>query len=213
VRFIMGTPMIVDVFHQDRWDYVYPFQEGGGNRVARRVSLYFTRDRLSRVDGNVTAAAGDIPRDPPREVTVDVPGVEQPGLVSRLKETVGLGTEQDAAQPAADALTETNEPQKKTVKVESTTEAEPSPQKSNESEDEVTPTASREAASEDDASTDAEVSEKDADEAANKASDPRLYDVMLEKVEPDEDEVPSDEEAEYEDIYEDPIQPDAPEPY
>jgi len=27
VRHLMGTPMLVDPFHQDRWDYVYTFRQ------------------------------------------------------------------------------------------------------------------------------------------------------------------------------------------
>src|SRR5215475_3026894 len=29
VRFILGTPLVVDAFHKDRWDYVYRFTRGG----------------------------------------------------------------------------------------------------------------------------------------------------------------------------------------
>jgi outer membrane protein assembly factor BamE len=29
VRFILGTPLVVDPFHKDRWDYVYRLERGG----------------------------------------------------------------------------------------------------------------------------------------------------------------------------------------
>ena len=29
VKFIMGTPVIVDPFHSERWEYIYSYQEGG----------------------------------------------------------------------------------------------------------------------------------------------------------------------------------------
>ena len=41
VNFIMGTPLIQDTFDQDRWDYIYSFQPGGGERLQERISIYF----------------------------------------------------------------------------------------------------------------------------------------------------------------------------
>lgn len=54
VRFIMGTPMIVDVFHQHRWDYLYSFQAGGSERKQRRISLFFGENQLlQKIEGDV----------------------------------------------------------------------------------------------------------------------------------------------------------------
>jgi outer membrane protein assembly factor BamE len=55
VRFILGTPMLTDVFHAQRWDYVYRFQNGRTNAVeARKFSVYFNSEgRLERVSGDV----------------------------------------------------------------------------------------------------------------------------------------------------------------
>lgn len=41
VNFIMGTPLIQDTFDQNRWDYVYSFQPGGGERVQERITIFF----------------------------------------------------------------------------------------------------------------------------------------------------------------------------
>ncbi|GGM28456.1 outer membrane protein assembly factor BamE [Pseudomonas asuensis] len=41
VRFIMGSPLITDTFHANRWDYLYSMQPGGGQRQQERVSLVF----------------------------------------------------------------------------------------------------------------------------------------------------------------------------
>ena len=41
VRFIMGTPLITDTFHSDRWDYLYSIQIAGGTRKQERISLMF----------------------------------------------------------------------------------------------------------------------------------------------------------------------------
>ena len=57
VRFIMGTPLLVDPFNQDRWDYVYRLRRGSGEEVSQRVSLYFADDRLARVEGDLASEA------------------------------------------------------------------------------------------------------------------------------------------------------------
>lgn len=53
VRAIMGTPVLRDPFHADRWDYVYWFQPGGGEPEQRRVALFFENDRLVRIEGDL----------------------------------------------------------------------------------------------------------------------------------------------------------------
>lgn len=53
VKFIMGTPVIIDPFHNNRWEYVYSFQEGGGVREQRHITLHFEEDKLSHVSGDV----------------------------------------------------------------------------------------------------------------------------------------------------------------
>ena len=52
VIFVMGTPLIRDPFHQDRWDYVYNFQPGGGVRGQERVSVFFVEDALVNFTGD-----------------------------------------------------------------------------------------------------------------------------------------------------------------
>jgi len=50
VRFLLGTPMIDDPFHEDRWDYVYYLRIGRQNASFKRwVSVYFEEDRVTRV--------------------------------------------------------------------------------------------------------------------------------------------------------------------
>ncbi len=56
VQFIMGTPVIVDPFHSERWEYVYSYQEGGGVREQRHITLHFNDNKLSHVTGDVERA-------------------------------------------------------------------------------------------------------------------------------------------------------------
>ncbi|MDP3744770.1 MAG: outer membrane protein assembly factor BamE [Methylotenera sp.] len=56
VRFIMGTPLIQDSFHGNRWDYVYQMREGGKITEQRRVILDFENELLKGVRGDVIPA-------------------------------------------------------------------------------------------------------------------------------------------------------------
>ena len=57
VRFVLGTPLVTDIFHAERWDYVYLLDRPGQPRVQRRLAVFFENDKLSRLDGDVVAAA------------------------------------------------------------------------------------------------------------------------------------------------------------
>ena len=50
VRSILGTPLITDPFHAKRWDYVYTLQQGGKLVERQRLTLYFAKDVLKRID-------------------------------------------------------------------------------------------------------------------------------------------------------------------
>ncbi len=53
VRFLLGTPMIDDPFHHDRWDYIYFLRVGREDATFKRwVSIYFADNNVSEiVDG------------------------------------------------------------------------------------------------------------------------------------------------------------------
>jgi outer membrane protein assembly factor BamE len=56
VRFILGTPLVVDAFHKDRWDYVYRFSRAGTLQESRRIVIVFQDDKLAHIEGDVVAA-------------------------------------------------------------------------------------------------------------------------------------------------------------
>jgi outer membrane protein assembly factor BamE len=61
VRAILGTPLVADIFHADRWDYVYWREAPDGKREERRVAVFFSPDnRLERIAGDIvpSPAAG-----------------------------------------------------------------------------------------------------------------------------------------------------------
>jgi outer membrane protein assembly factor BamE len=61
VRFVMGTPLIVDPFHQDRWDYYYYLRRSNETSgESQRVTVVFKNDLLIAVQGNTRIKAGDL---------------------------------------------------------------------------------------------------------------------------------------------------------
>lgn len=112
VRFVLGTPPIVDVFHQERWDYVYSFQKGGGDREQRRISLFFENEQLARMEGDVVPGTGNRDQQTSKETVVTVPDSNQKkGFFSSLKSAVGLGKKDDFAKAPASSSPETGAPQ------------------------------------------------------------------------------------------------------
>lgn len=72
VLYIMGSPMLVDFFHQKRWDYLYSAQIEGGDRQQKRISLYFDNDQLIGVQGDFKPSEVPVIKTS-EETTVDVP--------------------------------------------------------------------------------------------------------------------------------------------
>ena len=62
VRFILGTPMLKDAFHANRWDYIFRFKPGYGQIEKKQASLYFNEsDKLINIKG--TFRPGDEAED------------------------------------------------------------------------------------------------------------------------------------------------------
>ena len=54
VRFLLGTPVVQDPFHQDRWDYIYFFRQGRSRTADRRwLIVYFEEDRVREIQPDV----------------------------------------------------------------------------------------------------------------------------------------------------------------
>jgi len=51
VRFVMGTPLLTDLFHNDRWDYLFRLQKRNGEVVTSHVSVFFENNRLKGIEG------------------------------------------------------------------------------------------------------------------------------------------------------------------
>ena len=105
VRFILGTPLLADVFHQDRWDYAYSYRDGRtGETYTRYFSVFFDQNNhLVKVSGDVEVAGledlnapkantrlidfGSLPTDgtaPP------MPPPEGEGFIKGMLKSIGL---------------------------------------------------------------------------------------------------------------------------
>lgn len=68
VRFVLGTALLADIFHEDRWDYVY-WRRRENSRVVeeRRFALFFKDGTLNRIEGDVVPTGewrASAPQDP-----------------------------------------------------------------------------------------------------------------------------------------------------
>jgi outer membrane protein assembly factor BamE len=52
VKEILGTPLVVSVFHTDRWDFVFTLRRQGVESQSRRLTVYFKGDALDRFEGD-----------------------------------------------------------------------------------------------------------------------------------------------------------------
>ena len=105
VRFSLGTPLIADIFHQQRWDYVYRFHNGQTGAIEqRKFSLFFDKDNLlERAGGDVdvaTVADLTVPTARTRlvdlgtlgegEASTPMPPPEGPGYFRRFFDWIGF---------------------------------------------------------------------------------------------------------------------------
>jgi len=57
VRFVLGTPLLTDIFHEDRWDYVYRRQRANSRTFEeRKLAVFFKDGKLMQVEGDVVPA-------------------------------------------------------------------------------------------------------------------------------------------------------------
>lgn len=54
VQTVLGTPLVKDPFHPDRWDYIYRLEHDKKLVQQARMTLYFKGDNLTRIDDSGT---------------------------------------------------------------------------------------------------------------------------------------------------------------
>lgn len=76
VRFALGTPLVRDVFHPERWEYVFRYQHPNGRADRRHATVFFTDGKVARVEEN-----GLPERDDPNDMAL--PGARLPQQTSK----------------------------------------------------------------------------------------------------------------------------------
>jgi outer membrane protein assembly factor BamE len=73
VRFVLGSPLVTDMFHGDRWDYIYLMQKQGKPDERRRLTVIFDGDKLVTLEGDIVLSDKELEPAPavrPAPVTI-----------------------------------------------------------------------------------------------------------------------------------------------
>ncbi|HFD81282.1 MAG TPA: outer membrane protein assembly factor BamE [Gammaproteobacteria bacterium] len=97
VQFVLGSPLLIDPFHANRWDYVYLFEPGSDSDKKpsrQRVTLFFDDEqRVSRITGTMLPQPSTEAKPRNKQVTVEVPPQEPEdiGILTRFWRWLGFG--------------------------------------------------------------------------------------------------------------------------
>ena len=58
VRDVLGSPLLTDAFHNNRWDYVFTIRRQGAEPQLRRIVAWFDGEKLERID-----TGGELPAE------------------------------------------------------------------------------------------------------------------------------------------------------
>lgn len=98
VRFLLGTPLIVDPFRTDRWDYVYLYYKAGRLTEQKHITLIFEGDTLARIEGDLPEPT--VPPAPPATASEPHPA----SVPAAMPATAAASpAEEPVARPAATA--------------------------------------------------------------------------------------------------------------
>ncbi|SCY35697.1 outer membrane protein assembly factor BamE [Nitrosospira sp. Nl5] len=91
VRFVLGSPMISDAFHENRWDYVYRLEQKGNLVEQRHLTVFFEEDKLARIDGSFSPS-----------IAFSRPQEAEPG--SPIGESSGPVVKEESGTPSSGTL-------------------------------------------------------------------------------------------------------------
>ncbi|AXS80550.1 outer membrane protein assembly factor BamE [Dechloromonas sp. HYN0024] len=105
VRFLLGTPLVSDIFHHQRWDYIYRYKSGKTGEVeSRKLTVFFDGEgRLERVSGDIASGDSnelsapvnktrlvDLGSLSPEQADKPLPPREPPGYFRRFMDMLGF---------------------------------------------------------------------------------------------------------------------------
>jgi outer membrane protein assembly factor BamE len=73
VRSVLGTPLLIDAFHNNRWDYYFSNVQGGKKQDGKRFTVMFENDKVVSFSGTVHPPAAPpavAPGSPPPQPTI-----------------------------------------------------------------------------------------------------------------------------------------------
>jgi len=112
VQYVLGSPLITDSFHPDRWDYIYLFIPGYGEKERRQLTLIFDRGEVIEIDKHnivesdlASTAADNTEKNDEQDETDEEAEEEKEELSEKEKDELKELEEQaDALEDVEDAL-------------------------------------------------------------------------------------------------------------
>ncbi|MBL0143059.1 MAG: outer membrane protein assembly factor BamE [Betaproteobacteria bacterium] len=88
VRNLLGTPLLTDIFHGNRWDYYFSFESRGKLVEQNKFAVYFENEKMVRVEGGPTPSAARVvpsasPTAPPDATPSASPAAEPSAAPSK----------------------------------------------------------------------------------------------------------------------------------
>lgn len=77
VEYVMGTPMIADTFHPERWDYIYSLETGKGILVQNQLTLFFENERLAIIDTSRYKDPEALRNDLLQQMGIEIPKTDE----------------------------------------------------------------------------------------------------------------------------------------
>lgn len=91
VRYLLGTPLVTDIFHADRWDYTYTVRRGHDDMEVKPLTVYFQDDTLVRVEGYIRPDPERAAEREPQDLLVTVPDWDgERGFLRKALTKIGL---------------------------------------------------------------------------------------------------------------------------
>ncbi|MBK1703508.1 cell envelope protein SmpA [Halochromatium glycolicum] len=97
VRYVLGTPLLTDMFHTNRWDYIYTIRRGHNPMERKQLTLWFEDDQLVSIEGFAEPdPAAARAAEQQEMLVVEVPDwQDNRGIIRRTLNAVGLETADD----------------------------------------------------------------------------------------------------------------------
>ncbi len=102
VREILGTPLLNDVFHANRWDYVFTIRRQGVDPQQRKLTVFFDGERMTRFEGD------PMPSEEEFVATLDPRGNKEPKIPKLQASEEELKKFDPKPKDAADAAAAAN---------------------------------------------------------------------------------------------------------